>query len=446
MFCFLKYLYNPNDESNSNKQTNLNIELDKHKTYTNLFDNYIRSNKIIYDYELNNDLSLSEYKSNIGIIFDEDDKDNKINEDVIDIKYNFNQNKNDNDKIYNKVNNINKINDVNVEDVDSDDNDLDSDDNDSDSDSDDNEYKKIMEIQNKSRQLTEIYKQMQIFHLNIPYLNEDNEWIEGSKDLYQEYSGTNLKYLKSIYMDERPIKTGFDQTNKSNPNQIYRIISETCKSNLDPGTYNEKTKYFTSTTLINQDKIYDGLTNIELFVGFDNDNDNNNDYNHDQLKNNIIVENIQIRTRAKNKDELNSYRNIQWDLEYDLIPGGYRILGLDNFIHMSLVGLEEVFLDIIYKIEPNIQNNISNLEIELFKQIVKLEIKYTRCIYNQVIKTNLEKFLYENEENYFVDIIDYLVEFFINLDQEEKIYGNLYSTNYNVLRIMSGMGGIGYSN
>ena len=272
---------------------------------------------------------------------------------------------------------------------------------------------------------------MQIFHLNIPYLDKNNEWIKGSDKLYQEYFGTNLEYLKSIYMDERVIRTGFDQTNKSNPNQICRIISETCKSNLKPGVYNKGLKRFTSTTQINQNKIYDGLTNMEIFVNGKNT----------QLEKMVDIENIKIRTRAKNVNIQNSYRDIQWDLEFDIIYGGYRILGLDNFIHISLVGLEEVFLDITYKI-----NNNSNSEINLLKHNVRLELKYTRCVYNQIIKTNLEKFLYECEECYFTDIIDYLEQFLINLDHEQKMFNNIYCTNYNILRIMSGMSGLSYSN
>ena len=254
-------------------------------------------------------------------------------------------------------------------------------------------------------------------------------------------------------MDERSIQHGFDCINKSNPNQIYRIISETCKTNLEFGEYNNEKKYFTSTTLLNQDKIFDGMTNIELIMDLSEINRNiKNDVNLQ-----INVEKIQIRTRVKNKNIPNSYRNIEWDLEFDLIPGGYKILGLDNFIHMSLVGLEEIFLDIKYKIEPelnnnNINNNINNNVdedinlINTLNKMIQLELKYSRCIYNQIIRKNLEKCLYENEENYFVDIIDYLTKIEINLHQEEKMFGNMFATNYNILRMMSGMGGFGFTN
>jgi hypothetical protein len=379
-----------------------NSTLVNKKFNKNLFNNYIGSNNKIYSYELN---------YNLG--------------NIQDINHN---NKHLDEENYKKENKFNiNNNDVDIEDVNSD------------SESElELEDEEIYVVKNKIS--PELNNPIKILHLNIPYLDKNNEWIDGSKEFMQEYSKTNLEYLKLIYMDERVIGKNFDQTNKSEPNKIFRIISETCKSNLESGIYDKETKYFTSTTLLNQDKIYDGLTNIELLVS----SNFNNKINNKITNVNIQIESIKIRTRAKNKNIPNSYRNIQWDLEFDLIPGGYKILGLDNFIHMSLIGLEEIFLDVVYK---------ANFDIE-FESIPKslskmdrftIELKYTRCIYNRTIKTNLEKFLYENEESYQTDIIDYLEQISINLDHEEKMFGNIYSTNYNILQIMSGMGGLAFS-
>jgi hypothetical protein len=416
---------NPNPNPNSNPNSNPNPSSKSNFTDQNQFnsiqfDNYIGSNKKIFSYDLNNDLSLPAYKSNCIVknidknddMDEEDDVVKNTDEKINDINYKFNN-----------------LNSIKVEDVDSDE-----------ECDDDNDYALIENDCIKIMQNEHQHQPMQILHLNIPYLDENNNWINNSENFYQEYLKTNLDYLREKYMDQRIITKGFDHTNKSNPNQIYRIISETCKSDLEPGLYSSENKYYTSTTLLNQDKIYDGLTNIELYFKSDLNN---------ELSGNVIIENIQIRSRAKNKEIPNSYRNIQWDLEFDLIPGGARILGLDNFIHLSLVGLEEVFLDIIYTNNNSTCPNQFHTEIkqEFFqKEKINLELKYTRCIYNQTIKDNLEKFLYENEECYFTDIIDYLEQYKINLDHEEKIFGNMYATNYNILRIMSGMGGIAYSN
>jgi hypothetical protein len=522
----MKYSFAPNPnnlENNINPPKTYSFALNSNKVSNSnndicLFDNYLISNKLIFSHELNYNLSLPTYKSNYIIKNDLDDvTDNDENDDNDDDNNNNNNNNNDDNNnnnnnndddnnnddknnfignMYNKFQNIlnniplnmfnnnSNTNMVNVEDVDSEtDSEIDQEEKkecgednvneDNVNDDDENnkyEYKeiedsyiKIMKIQNKSEPNIS-YEPMQILHLNVPYLDENNDWIEGSDKFYQEYSSTNLDYLREKYMDERILSTGFDQKNKSNPNQIYRIISETCKSELNQGSYSSENKYYTSTTLLNQDKIYDGLTNIELYI-------NHNEQNL-FVSNDVNIENIQIRSRAKNKSIPNSYRNINWDLEFDLIPGGIRILGLDSFIHLNLVGLEEVFLDINYSIKSSSNNslvnkistsdistsdiymgdlaslNIDNIELErghFQNEKINFELKYSRCIYNQTIKTNLEKFLYENEENYFVDIIDYLVDIYINLDKEEKIFGNMYNTNYNILRMMSGMGGLAYS-
>ena len=244
----------------------------------------------------------------------------------------------------------------------------------------------------------------------------------------------------------------------------YKIISETAKMFLEPGksiglieldepnepnepdepneldeldepdeleqkqNQNQNQNYYKSSTLINQNSLFDGLTELEILC----------------VNSNILVKKIQIRTRAKNKEILHSYRDILWDLEFKKTKLGYKILGLNNFIHISLVGCEEVFFDIIYKLDPiiGLNNGLNNG----LKQNKMIELKFTRCIYNKIIRANLNKFLYENEESYSVDIIDYIKFIGIDIDQEEKRFGNIYSTSYNILRIMSGMSGLCYTN
>jgi hypothetical protein len=93
-----------------------------------------------------------------------------------------------------------------------------------------------------------------------------------------------------------------------------------------------------------------------------------------------------------------------------------------------------------------------------FEQIDDLDmdawLKFTTCHYNFIIKTNLIKNLYENEESYSVDIVDWIWNEAINIDLEEQKFGNMYGTDYNavkimggmsLLRIMSGMGGLSFS-
>jgi hypothetical protein len=54
--------------------------------------------------------------------------------------------------------------------------------------------------------------------------------------------------------------------------------------------------------------------------------------------------------------------------------------------------------------------------------------------------------LYENEETYSVDIVDWIVQEVIDIKQQEQMYGNIFETNYDILRIMEGMPGLTYSN
>jgi hypothetical protein len=270
-------------------------------------------------------------------------------------------------------------------------------------------------------------------------MDTNNKPIENSEKFNQEYSNINLEHLTSKYMDETAFvpdnnnnndnKKIFPKPNSnSNPNPTkYKIISESTKITLDPGTYDSETKCFISTTLLNQDKLYDGLTKIELIF-----------YDEYEKINQVKIESIKIRSRAINNpnDKIKTYRQIQWDLEFDSTTNGYKILGLDNFTHISLIGLEDVFLDVEYRWEQGFEN------INQYK----IEFVHTKCFYNHIIKTNLKNSLYENEEYYASDIIDFLEELKINLDNEEKKFGNIYGTNYNILRIMTGLGGLGYAN
>lgn len=43
----------------------------------------------------------------------------------------------------------------------------------------------------------------------------------------------------------------------------------------------------------------------------------------------------------------------------------------------------------------------------------------------------------ENEESYLLNIV---------INQQQQMYGNIYGTNYNILKIMSGLVRLNYSN
>lgn len=284
-----------------------------------------------------------------------------------------------------------------------------------------------------------------ILHLSVNYLNERNDWKSfntnaNSQIYYTPYDSDTLKYLKTKYMCEKINE--FSQNNKIYLMENYfQIISEVGKSVLDLPTFNSNTNFYTSTTLLNEKKIYDGISQMEILTNPDK----------------IFIKQIQIRTRAKNinnsnqldifenqhmnnphinnqPNDFDNYRNIVWDLEFEPTPYGYKILGLDDFMHISFVGCEEIFLDIVY---DSIETNVN---------LYPMELKYSRCVYNNTIKTNLKKNLYANEEYYVVDIIDWITQEQIDIDMEEKQFGNIYGTNYNILRMMSGMSGLSYSN
>ena len=253
----------------------------------------------------------------------------------------------------------------------------------------------------------------ELYHLNISHLNLNNDWVENNYYLNSEHETNDfVSHLKNTYLDQS------NGLKKSVDIDKYKVISETCKIKLDEGTINNKSSGYISSTLLNQSKLYDGMTHLSILTN---------------PKTNPISS-VKIRTRAKDKELINpTYRNILWDLEFEECDEGYRILGLDNFIHISLVGLEEIFLDIEYMVEGT--------------QDLRLGwLKFDRCYYNSIIKTNLAAHLYENEETYSVDIIDWIVREFIDINQQEHMYKNIYGTNYNILRIMGGMGGICYSN
>lgn len=251
-----------------------------------------------------------------------------------------------------------------------------------------------------------------LYHLNISYLNSNNDWI-GDNHYYSEHVQNDfVKHLKLRYLDNS------NGLKKNKDKDKYKIISETCKIYLQTGIINQESSSYISTTLLNQSKLYDGLTNLYILT---------NPTTH-------IVTSVKIRTRAKDNVPINPiYRDILWDLELEEYDDGYRILGLDNFIHISLVGLEEIFLDIEYEIEGTMDLRLGWL-------------KFDRCYYNCIIQANLATYLYENEESYSVDIIDWIVQEIIDINQQEQMYGNIFGTNYNILRILSEMGGIGYSN
>lgn len=98
-----------------------------------------------------------------------------------------------------------------------------------------------------------------------------------------------------------------------------------------------------------------------------------------------------------------------------------------------MVRLEEIILDIEYDVKGT-----HDLRLGL--------LKFNKCYFNSVIITNLTKYLYENEETYSVDIINLIVKEVININQQQQKYGNIFRTNYNILRIMSGLGGLNYYN
>jgi hypothetical protein len=244
-----------------------------------------------------------------------------------------------------------------------------------------------------------------LYHLNISHLNSNNTWIVNNHYYSEQKQNDFVKHIKQRYLDN---SNGFK---KNKDKDKYKIISETCKINLDKGIINQEFSGYTSTILLNQSKLYDGMTNLCILTN----------------PTTKIITSVKIRARAKDNNKINpTYRDILCDLEFEECDDGYKILGLDNFIHISLVGLEEIFLGVKYNVEGTLDLRLGWL-------------KFDRCYYNSIIKANLATHLYENEETYFVDIVDWIVQEVIDINQQQQMYGN-------ILRIISGLGGICYSN
>ena len=346
---------------------------------------YVNNNKKIFIYELNNTQSK---KTNAQIDkYKDDDTDDDIDDDIDD---------DTDEKTITKA----KCSIENVEDKD-----------------------------NKNDKNDEEEK-IQILHLCVQHLDLNDNWVENSDKHWGSNSNYTIGWLKDNFIKQ--INPKFSSK--------FSVVSETGKINLTQAYLNSDTKKYVSSSLLDKILVQDGMTGIKILC-------------NEHL---VRVEKILLKAKALNKisDNLianpianlianpNLYRNIEWDLEFEETSGGYEILGLDNFIHLSLVGLENIQIDVIYLLNNEHTNTNTNLPVD-FPQ---LELKFSRCVYNDVIKENLKKFLYENEESYSVDLIDYLEKIGINIDQEEKMFGSIYGTNYNILRIMSGLGGIAYSN
>lgn len=253
----------------------------------------------------------------------------------------------------------------------------------------------------------------ELYHLNIDHLDSNNNMI--NNNYYSEHETNNfVQHFKQIYLDQSNTLKKNEDVNK------YKIISETCKIELDKCTIDPKTLCYVSTTLLNQSKLYDGMTHMDILTN----------------PSTCSIASVKIRTRAKSNLFLNpTYRDIVWNLEFEEYDHGYKILGLDNFIHISLIGLEEIFLDIEFDAGQIFDPSLN-----------PIWLKFDRLLYNQIIKTNLAKHLYENDESYSVDIVDWIVRETIDIKKEEQMFGNIYGTNYNILRMMSGLGGLSYSN
>jgi hypothetical protein len=362
---------------------------------------YFNQNKKIYVYELNNTENSKNEKTKPLKPMDIEYKFNKIN------VYALNNTENSKNKktkllkpkdIEYKFNKININNNITIEDIDLD--------NESDNETDN-------ECEEKSYPNANINNEL--YHLNINHLDDNNNWKNNSDSNYSmDIESEFIKSIKSIYLDE-------SNELKKDSDLIFKIISETQKIKLDKGVGGLETlDKFITTTQLNKNKLYDGMTNITILT-------DNTKYQ---------IESVKIIARAKNSiSNDNFYRNIEWNLEFDKCDEGYYILGLDNFIHLGLVGLDEIFFDIVY-----LKNNIGFEDFDKFGWL-----KFTRCYYNQIIKTNLEKNLYQNEESYSVDIVDWIYSERIDIDLEEKKFNHIYNCDYNILKIMSGMSGIAYS-
>jgi hypothetical protein len=129
-----------------------------------------------------------------------------------------------------------------------------------------------------------------LYHLNILHLDSNNDWIWDNHYYYSEHAQNDfVKHLKLRCLDN-------SNELKNNENKDkYKIISETCKIKLNKGMTNMENYRYTSTTLLNQSKLYDAMTNLHILT---------NPTTH-------IITIVKIRTRAKDNDPINpTYRDI----------------------------------------------------------------------------------------------------------------------------------------
>ena len=144
-----------------------------------------------------------------------------------------------------------------------------------------------------------------LYHLNISHLDTNNAWIEDNHYYYSEHNQNDfVKHLKLRYLDNS------NELKKNKDKDKYKIISETCKIELDKGIINQVSSGCISTTLLNQSKLYDGMTNLHILT---------NPTTH-------FITSAKIRTRAKDNDLINStFHDILWDLEFEECNEGYKI-------------------------------------------------------------------------------------------------------------------------
>lgn len=248
-----------------------------------------------------------------------------------------------------------------------------------------------------------------ICHLNVNHLDDENNWKEYLNNFFDEKNNFGEWLVKTYmnkcvgYIDDN---VNFLYDNVYNRIDINygpnydkcRIISETSKIKLDMGKYEFAEKKL-CTIELNKNELYSGITNIMIL--FDTSK-----YQIDSVK-------ISAKKYERNNHDINRYNNIIWDLEFEEYDKGCVILGLDNFFHISLVGLKEIFFDIVYTTKLNI--------LEDLDQIAWL--KFTKCYYDISIKSNLLSDFYLNEESYSVDICDHMGKF-INTDMMGLVYSN----------------------
>lgn len=235
-----------------------------------------------------------------------------------------------------------------------------------------------------------------VYNLNISHLNENDDWnIESSKyfDLYKKTEF--MTNIRDVYLHKSQRLLDYDGSGNLMTNNIYPIISETIKIELNNFSDLSNDKFISTIELnwnglYGSNGLYDGITNIYICL-FDS---------------NVDIETIKIRSKIYTNNE--NFRNLEWMLEFEKINSVYKILGIDNFLHMSLIGLKEVFIDIIYA-----KNNTNSKPIINEKQIDDCKFGYMKldvCHYCQTIKFDIEIDLCINDESNIINIIDYLID------------------------------------